>query len=86
MSIYTVWIADEVMRGLFSTHGDFKLADQETLLNAKAEVIYGILDVNPDIYQSVTHKNVRSRMNICFRVKNLEAERRFLEGAEERLL
>ena len=86
MPIHTIWIAGEVMRGLHSTHGDSKLAGQEALSNAKAKVIYRILDANPDIYQPVNYRDVRSRMNICFRVKDLETERQFLTGAEERLL
>lgn len=83
MPIHTIWIAGEVMRGLLSTHGDSKLAGQEALSNAKAEFIYRILDANPDIYQPVNHRDVRSRMNICFHVKDPETEREFLAGAEE---
>lgn len=86
MPIHTIWIAGEVIRGLLSTHGDSKLAGQEALSSAKAKVVYGILDANPDIYQPVNDRGVRSRMNICFRVKDLETERQFLAGAEERLL
>lgn len=86
MPIHTIWFAGEVIRGLLSTHGDSKPAGQEALSKAKAEVIYRILDANPDIHQPVTHKNVRIRMSICFRVKSLETERRFMKGAEERLL
>ena len=86
MPIHTIWIAGEVMRGLLSTHGDSKLAGQEALSNAKSKVIYEILDANPDVYQPVNSRDVRSRMNICFRVKDLETERQFLTGAEERFL
>ena len=86
MPIFSIWIAGEVMRGLLSTHGNAKLAGQEALSNAKAETIYRILDANPDIYQPVNHKDVRSRMNICFRVKDSETEKEFLAGAEKRFL
>ena len=86
MPIHTIWIAGEVMRGLLSIHGDSKLAGQEALSNAKAEIIYHILDANPGIYQPVNHRDVRSRMNICFRAKDSETENEFLAGAEERLL
>ena len=86
MPIHTIWVTGEVVRGLLSTHGDSKLAGQELLSNAKAEVIYNILDANPVIYQPVNHRTVRSRMNICFRIQDPETEGEFLAGAEERLL
>lgn len=86
MPIFSIWIAGEVMRGLLSTHDSFKLAGQESLSNAKAEAIYRILDANPEIYQPVNDKSVRSRMNICFRIMDDAAEKDFLLGAQERLL
>ena len=88
MPIFSIWIAGEVMRSLISTHGTQKLAGQEALSNAKAKTIYDILDAHPDVYQVVPHKSVRSRMNICFRVRGGDAasEKAFLEGAEKRML
>lgn len=86
MPIFSLWIAGEVMRGLIAVHGDSKVAGQEAVSNAKAKTIYRVLDVNPDVYQPVNHRGVRSRMNICFRVRDPETERQFLAGAEERLL
>lgn len=85
MPIFSLWIALSVMRGLQSTHSS-GLAGQEALSNAKAETIYRVLDEYPDVYQPVTDKNVRSRMNICFRVGDSETEKDFLSGAESRLL
>lgn len=86
MPIFSIWIAGEVMRGLLAEHGNSKLAGQEALSNAKSEIIYRILDANPDIYQPVNQKSVRSRMNICFRIKDSETEKDFLTGAEKRML
>lgn len=86
MPIFSLWIAGEVMRGLLATHGDSKVAGQEAVSNAKAENIYRILDANPKVYQPVNDKSVRSRMNICFRVKDAATEKEFLEGAEARML
>ena len=74
------------MRGLLSAHGNSKVAGQEDVSNAKAETIYRILDANPQVYQPVNHKSVRSRMNICFRVLDTATEKEFLEGAEARML
>lgn len=84
MPIFSIWIAGEVMRGLLAR--DSKIAGQEAVSNAKAETIYRILDANPEVYQPVNHKSVRSRMNICFRVKDAATEKEFLEGAEARML
>ncbi len=74
------------MRGLISVYGSSKLVGQESLSNAKAEVIYRVLDANPKIYQPVNNKAVRSRMNICFRIGDEGTEREFLSGAEKRTL
>lgn len=86
MPIFSIWIAGEVMRDLIIAHGDSRVTGQETVSNAKAETIYRILDANPEVYQPVNHKSVRSRMNICFRVKDAATEKKFLEGAEARIL
>lgn len=73
-----------MIRGLLTEHGDSKILGQEALSNAKADTIYRILDANPEVYQAVSHKSVRSRGNICFRVKDAVTEKEFLEGAEAR--
>ena len=86
LPIFSVWIAGEVMRALIGVHGYSKVAGQEAVSNAKAETLYRVLDANSDVYQPVNHKNVRSRMNICFRVKDAATEKEFLEGAEARML
>lgn len=75
-----------MIRGLLTAYGDSKISGQEAVSNAKAETIYRILDANPEVYQAVNHKSVRSRMNICFRVKDAVTEKEFLEGAEARKL
>lgn len=76
------------MQSLLSTHGDKKLAGQEELSNAKAKIIYDVLDSSPKIYQVVPQQRVRSRMNICFRIRGGDdtSEKKFLKGAEDRLL
>ena len=86
MPVFSIWIAGEVMRDLLAAHGDSKVAGQEAVSNAKAETIYRVLDANPAVYQPVNDKSVRSRMNICFRVKDAATEKEFLEGAEARML
>ncbi|KAL8704137.1 MAG: hypothetical protein Q9201_002687 [Fulgogasparrea decipioides] len=88
MPIFSIWIAGEVMRGLLETHGDRGLAGQEQLADEKAGIIYDVLDRHPDVYQVVPNKSVRSRMNICFRIRGGDStrEKTFLEYAEGQLL
>jgi len=88
MPIFSIWIAGEVMRSLLHQHGGRKLLGQEELSNRKADAIYSILDGRPALYQVVPHKSVRSRMNICFRIRHGDAdsEKEFLQGAERRML
>lgn len=47
-------------------------------------MIYRVLDENTKVYQVVPHKDVRSRMNICFRLGDDAKEREFLDGAKAR--
>lgn len=88
MPIFSIWIAGEVMRGLLATHGHSGLAGQEEVANQKARALYHVLDANPEVYQVVPHRSVRSRMNVCFRIRqgNTEQEKTFLEYAEAQLL
>ncbi|KAI4188350.1 MAG: hypothetical protein LQ346_005327 [Caloplaca aetnensis] len=88
MPIFSIWIAGEVMRGLLETHGQKGVAGQEELANQKAKILYDTLDTYPDVYQVVPHQSVRSRMNICFRIRQGDAaqEKAFLEYAESQLL
>lgn len=88
LPILDVWIAGQVMQRLLDMYGDKRIAGQEEVSNAKAQKIYDTLDAHPDIYAVVPDKSVRSRMNICLRVKGGDAghEKTFLAGAEKRLL
>ena len=88
LPIFDIWICLQVMQSLLSTHGAKKLAGQEKLSGDKAKVIYDILDSRSEVYQVVPQQGVRSRMNICFRIQGGDdtSEKKFLKGAEERLL
>ena len=88
LPIFSIWIAGEVMRGLLAIHGDRKVAGQEAVTNEKARLLYAVLDKHPKVFQVVPHSSARSRMNICFRVRDGDAgaEKAFLDGAEKRLL
>lgn len=84
LPIFDVWIAGQVIAGLLRAHGSAKVSGQEAVANEKARRIYDALDAKPDVYQVVPHSTIRSRMNICVRVMNGNAdhEDRFLKGAK----
>ncbi|TGZ82817.1 phosphoserine aminotransferase [Ascodesmis nigricans] len=80
LPIFDVFICREVMAGLVLKGG---LAAQEQVANRKAKLLYDALDAGEGVFEIVPKKGVRSRMNICFRLKGGEdAEKRFLKGAE----
>ncbi|KAL8950919.1 MAG: hypothetical protein Q9222_003068 [Ikaeria aurantiellina] len=88
MPIFSIWIAGEVMRGLLTIHGNKGLAGQEELANKKAKILYDTLDKYADVYHVVPNRSIRSRMNICFRIRggDSDQEKTFLEYAEAQLL
>lgn len=69
------------MKRLLLQHPN-KVQGQEILSQRKAQLIYRALEAYPAIYQIIPDKAVRSRMNICFRIKGGEAvEEAFLKDA-----
>lgn len=83
LPIFDVWIAGQVMQKLIDASGGARIATQQREADQKAATLYAELDAS-DAYTVVPHKSVRSRMNLCFRVKggDAEAEKAFLKGAE----
>ena len=88
LPIFNIWIAGEVIAGLLDTYGAQRVSGQEQIANEKATLIYDMLDKHPQVYAVVPDQSVRSRMNICFRVRggDADAEKKFLAGAEKQLL
>jgi phosphoserine aminotransferase len=88
LPIFNLWIASQVMRSLVATFPTEHVSGQESISAAKAAILYAALDASPDVYSVVPDKSVRSRMNICFRVRGGDeaAEKAFLAGAEKRNL
>ncbi|MCJ1464733.1 Phosphoserine transaminase [Pseudocyphellaria aurata] len=84
MPIFSIWIAKQVLESLAATHGAAKVAGQETVANEKAALLYRVLDDHPAVYQVVPDRKARSRMNVCFRVRDsdLAAEKAFLDEAK----
>ena len=85
LPIFDVWIAGKVMERLLANHpasSAARISGQEAESNKKAAMFYSALDNNPSVYRVVPDKSVRSRMNICVRVRggDAEAEKAFFEG------
>jgi phosphoserine aminotransferase len=86
LSIFDVWIAGQVMEALLKTFGAKKVSGMQEVADAKAKAVYAALDKYPEVYRVVPDKSVRSRMNICFRVHDGDAEKEkvWLQRAEDR--
>ncbi|RDK42093.1 phosphoserine aminotransferase [Aspergillus phoenicis ATCC 13157] len=87
LPIFDVYIAGQVLKKLLAAFPD-KVDGQQAVADRKAKLIYETLDAYPEVYKVVPAKEVRSRMNACFRVikgGNVDdAEKAFLKGAVER--
>ena len=88
LPIFNLWVAGAVVAGLLDTYGPKKVSGQAQIANEKAALIYEVLDKYPHVYTVVPDKSVRSRMNVCFRIRGGDAgaEKEFLAGAEKQLL
>jgi phosphoserine aminotransferase len=75
-----VYVAGQVLRKLIQEHP--KVQGQQAIAEEKAQVIYRALEAHPATYQIIPDRTVRSRMNICFRIKGGDLEEKaFLEDA-----
>lgn len=87
LPIFDVWIAGQVMQRILdrSASETPRIRTQQQESDKKAADLYSVLD-SSDVYSVVPDKSVRSRMNLCFRVKggDADAEKAFLKGAESR--
>ncbi|KAF3931536.1 hypothetical protein ABW19_dt0207368 [Dactylella cylindrospora] len=83
LPIFDVYIAGLTLERLLQRDptGATALQQQEDESNAKAKVLYDTLDRFENVYHVVPAKSIRSRMNICFRIKTGD-EAAFLKGAE----
>ena len=74
-----MYVAGRVLKKLLLQHPN-KVQGQQAVSEKKAQLIYRALEAYPDIYKIIPENSVRSRMNICFRIKGGEAaEEAFLE-------
>ena len=98
LPIFNLYVATLVLQSLVSTFEEKKVGGQEELANRKAQLVYEVLDKYSDVYHVVPDKSIRSRMNICFRIKpkadsgaepgkwDETREKAFLAGAEKQNL
>lgn len=87
LPIFSVYLASLVLRTSLAEKGPLSSGKQAEESETKAKLIYDVLDKYPDKFFVYPRENVRSRMNICFRIKNDdETEKAFLKGAEARHL
>ncbi|KAK6541831.1 Phosphoserine transaminase [Orbilia ellipsospora] len=85
LPIFDVYIASLTMAKLLQRDpsGKTALQQQEDESNTKAATLYNVLDRYENVYHVVPAKSIRSRMNICFRIKAPGDEAKFLKGGEE---
>ncbi len=62
------------------------LGKMHQINQAKAEMLYGVIDANPDFYQGHAQAEDRSLMNVTFRLPSDELTKLFLAQAEDRSL
>lgn len=86
LPIFSVYVAGLVLDAALKAKGPLSSGKQGDESEAKARLMYEVLDKHPEKFTVVPDKAVRSRMNICFRIKDEETEKKFLKGAEERHL
>lgn len=84
LPVFDVYIAGLTLAKLLQRDesGATALKQQEDESDAKAKALYDVLDQFEDVYHVVPAKSVRSRMNICFRIKKGD-EAEFLKGGEK---
>ncbi|KAK6344235.1 Phosphoserine transaminase [Orbilia brochopaga] len=86
LPIFDVYIASLTLARLLERDptGETALAKQEQESGMKAGSLYTVLDNYPSLFHVVPARDVRSRMNICFRILPPGNESDFLRRAEQK--
>ncbi|MBP7461913.1 MAG: 3-phosphoserine/phosphohydroxythreonine transaminase [Candidatus Delongbacteria bacterium] len=79
-SVYGIYVTGLVFKWIKKIGG---LAEVEKRNEAKAKLVYDVIDQYPDFFKGHAKKNSRSLMNITFRLPSEELEKMFLEKAKE---
>lgn len=81
--IFTVHIVNLVLKNLIEK-GGLNVQEEENII--KSNMLYDILDKYPNVYKLPVSKDVRSRMNIVFTIKDGSLDNEFLSEAESKNL
>ncbi|CCD24583.1 O-phospho-L-serine:2-oxoglutarate transaminase NDAI_0D02690 [Naumovozyma dairenensis CBS 421] len=81
--IFTLHVMNLVFEHLIKKGG---VEAQEKENDAKAKILYDILDAYPNFYNLPVKPNARSRMNVVFTLKKEGLDEKFLKDAAERKL
>lgn len=80
---FTVHIVNLVLKNLIEK-GGLNVQEEENII--KSNMLYDILDKYPNVYKLPVSKDVRSRMNIVFTIKDGSLDNEFLSEAEKKNL
>ena len=86
LPIFSVYLADLVIQTSLREKGPLSSGKQAAESELKAKLIYDVLGAHPDKFTVCADNSVRSRMNICFRIRDEATEKAFLKGADDRKL
>lgn len=79
-SCFAVYVMNKVLKWVDKKGG---LAVVEKQNEKKAELLYGVIDKNPDFFKSGVEKESRSTMNVIFNLPTDELESMFVSEAQE---
>jgi phosphoserine aminotransferase len=79
--VFAIYAINKVLKWLKVRGG---VAGIEKLNAQKAEAIYSVIDGNPGFYSSPVEKNIRSHMNVVFRLPSEELEKEFIARTKDR--
>lgn len=74
-----IYVMGEVFKWIKKEGG---LAAVETRNRRKAKVVYDTVDAHPEMYEAVAEKSARSTMNVVFRFRSEDLEKKFLKEAQ----
>jgi phosphoserine aminotransferase len=77
-SVFAIYVLNLVLRWLLDKGG---IKEIEKINKKKAEILYKTIDNSEGFYKPFAEKGSRSMMNITFRLKDEELEKKFLEEA-----
>lgn len=80
-SMFPLYVTNLVLKWVKEQGGLFAM---QANAKSRAELIYGVIDQYPEFYKGTAHKEHRSLMNVTFKLKNDELEKKFLKAAEAR--